>query len=52
MVESGNGARLVTFSTGASFCFLIIVGRTVLAIGAGGGCFDYHLPLFLSFHID
>ena len=32
--------------------FWIIVGRTVLAVGAGVGCFDYHLPLFLSFHID
>ena len=32
--------------------FWIIVGRTVLAVGAVGGCFDYHLPLFLSFHID
>ena len=32
--------------------FWIIVGRTVLAVGAGGGCFDYHLPLFTSFHID
>ena len=32
--------------------FWIIVGRTVLAVGAGRGCFDYHLPLFLSFHID
>ena len=30
----------------------IIVGCTVLAVGAGGGCFDYHLPLFLSFRID
>ena len=32
--------------------FWIIVGHTMLAVGAGGGCFDYHLPLFLSFHID
>ena len=33
--------------------FWIIVGRTMLAVGAGGGCFDYHLPfIFLSFHID
>ena len=30
--------------------FQIIVGRTVLAVGRG--CFDYNLPLFLSFHID
>ena len=28
--------------------FWIIVGRTLLAVGAGGGCFGYHLPLFLS----
>ena len=26
------------------------LGRTVLAVGAGGSCFDYHLSLFLSFH--
>ena len=32
--------------------FWIIIGRTVLAVGGGEGCFDYHLPLFLSFHID
>ena len=32
--------------------FWIIVGRIVLAVGAGGVCFDYRLPLFLSFHID
>ena len=32
--------------------FWIIVGGTVLAVGAGEGCFDHHLPLFLSFHID
>ena len=33
--------------------FWIIVGRTMLAVGAGGGGFDYHLPfIFLSFHID
>ena len=24
----------------------------MLGLGAGGGCFDYQLPLFLSFHID
>ena len=32
--------------------FWIIVGRTLLAVGEGTGCLDYHLPLFLSFHID
>ena len=32
--------------------FWIIVERSVLAVGAGGGCFNYHLPLFFSFHID
>ena len=32
--------------------FWIILGRTVLAVVAVGGCFDYHIPLFLSFHID
>ena len=46
MVESGNGARW-----GVLLCW-IIVGRTVLAVGAGRGCFDYNLPLFFSFHID
>ena len=47
MVESGNGARLVTFNAVRP-----VVGRTVLAVGAGGGCFEYRLPLFFSFHID
>ena len=32
--------------------FWIIVGRTVLEVSAEGGCSDYHLPFFLSFHID
>ena len=46
MVESGNGARLVTFSAGR-----LTVLDNCIAVGAGGGL-DYHLPLFLSFHID
>ena len=52
MVESGKPGTLGNFQCRDVLLFWIIVGHTVLVVGAGGGCLDYHLPLFLSFHIN
>ena len=51
-IIGGRRCTLGNFQCRGVLLFWIIVGRTVLAVGAGRGCSDYHLPLFLSVHID